>query len=127
MTIESDLGLRRVENLEDLRFVCFRVAVDLLAGERRTRRVAPGWVSDEPGHVADQKNDGVAQILKVLHLAEEHGVAQVQIGRRGVESGLHAQRPPGLQPLAEVLFADDFGHTFGEVGDLLIDVHLFLL
>ena len=59
------------------------------------------------------------QILKVLHLAQQDGVAQVQIGRGGVEARLHAQRPAGLggehQPLAQILFANDLRHAFAEV------------
>ena len=31
---------------------------------------------------ADHVDDAVAEILEVLHLADEHGVAEVEIGRR---------------------------------------------
>ena len=40
----------------------------------------------------------MAQILEVLHLAQQDGVAQVQIGRGGVEAGLDAQRRPFWRP-----------------------------
>ena len=52
----------------------------------------PVGIADQPGHIADQKNNGVAQVLKMFHLAQQHGVAQVQIGRGGIETGLDAQR-----------------------------------
>ena len=56
----------------------------------------------------------MAQILKMLHLAQQDGVAQMQIGRGGVEAGLHAQRATGsarglYQALAQILFANDLG------------------
>ena len=67
----------------------------------------------------------MAQILKVLHLAQQHGVAQVQVGRGGVEAGLDAQRRAGLcgldQALAQILFADDFRHAFLEICELFVD------
>ena len=46
-----------------------------------------------PGEVADHEDDAVAEILEVLHLADQHGVAEVQIGRRGVEADLDHQPP----------------------------------
>ena len=90
--------------------------------------VAAGGVADHPGHVADQENDGVAQILEVLHLAQQHGVAQVQIGRGRVEAGLDAQFAAGFggldQAFAQVFFADDLRHAFAQVGELFVDGHL---
>ena len=62
------------------------------ARHRRAGDVAAGRIADQAGHVADQEDHGVAQILEVLHLAEQDGVAQVQIGRGGIEAGLDAQR-----------------------------------
>ena len=79
----------------------------------------------KPGHIADQKDDGVAQILKVFHLAQKHGVAQVQIGRGGIEARLHAQRTAGLGGFREarlqVLFADDLREALLQVGELFGD------
>ena len=65
------------------------------ARERRARGVAARGIADHAGEVADQEDDRVAQILKVLELAEEHGVAEVEVGRGRVEAGFHAQRLAG--------------------------------
>ena len=82
----------------------------------------PGGIADHAGPFADQKNNGVAQVLKVLHLAQQHGVAQVQIGRGGIEAGLHAQRTAGLGGFGEarfqILFADDFREAFFQIRQL---------
>ena len=43
----------------------------------------------------------MAELLKVAQLADEHGVAEVQVGRGGVEAGLDAQRTPELEPLEQ--------------------------
>jgi hypothetical protein len=55
----------------------------------------------------------------MFHLAQQDGVAQVQIGRGGIEAGLHAQRPAGLgglnQSFAQVFFANDLGQTFLQI------------
>jgi hypothetical protein len=37
------------------------------------------------------------QLLELSHLPEEHGVTQVEIRSRRVETGLHAQRPAQRQ------------------------------
>ena len=104
--VEADLGFVGVQDFEDLRLISLGVAIDIGAGHRRARDVAAGGIADHAGSIADQKNDRVAQILKVLHLAQQHGVAQVQIGRRGIEAGLHAQRTAGLQGLREARLSD---------------------
>ena len=61
----------------------------------------------------------------MFHLAQQDGVAQVQICRRGIESRLHAQRPSRLgslgQTLPQVLFADQFRQSFFDVGELFVD------
>ena len=44
------------------------------------------------GHIADQENDRVAEILKMFHLAQKDGVAQMEIGCGGIEAGLYPQR-----------------------------------
>jgi hypothetical protein len=88
--VEANLSLLAVQDLEDLRFVGLGVRVDLRTGHRRTRRVASTGVADESGHVADQEDHGVAEILKVLHLAQQHSVAKVEVWRGGIESRLDA-------------------------------------
>ena len=64
------------------------------------------------------------ELLKVPQLAHQHGVAQVQIGCRGVEPRLHAQRAPGLaaifEALAQVGYADNLRRA------LLQQIHLFI-
>jgi hypothetical protein len=66
----------------------------------------------------------------MLHFAEEDGVAEVEVGGRGVEAGFDAQGAAsgvgGEEALAEVLFADDFGKAFAEVGELVFeDKHFY--
>ena len=67
----------------------------------------------------------MAEILEMFHLAQQHGVAQMQVGRGGIETGLNAQRPAGLgrlrQAFAQVLFANDLRETFLQVSQLLVD------
>jgi len=110
IAIETDLGLHWVEDLEHLRFVGLGVAVDFIACNRRPGDIAAGWVADQPGHVANHKDDGMAQVLKVFHFAQQDGVAKVQIGRRRVEAGFHAQGAIVLQgrgqALAQIFFTN---------------------
>ena len=62
---------------KNLRQVGLGVPLDFFRTQRRTRRRAPRWVANHTREVADQENDGVAQILKVLQLAHQHGVPEV--------------------------------------------------
>ena len=67
----------------------------------------------------------MAHVLEVLELAHEHGVAEMQIGRGGIEAGLHAHGLAGLagflQALAQVALADDFRRALAQVGKLLVN------
>jgi hypothetical protein len=66
----------------------------------------------------------MAELLEVAQLAHQHGVAQVQVGRGGVEAGLYSQGSSGFatifKALSQVGDADDLG------GALLEQVHLFV-
>ncbi len=89
--------------------------------------IAAGGIADQAGHVADQEDDAVAQVLEMFHLAQQHGVAQVQIGRGGIEAGLHAQGTAGLggalQAFPQILLANDFGEAFAEILHLFVESH----
>ncbi len=123
LAVEADLGLGRVEKLEDLRLVGFGVGVDLLARERRAGGVAPGGIADQPGEVADEEDDGVAHVLKVLQLAHEDGVAEMKVGRGRIHAQLDAHGPAGLQRLLETLaqvgLANDLHRALAQVLQLL--------
>ena len=96
----------------------------MFSGERLAGDVAAGGVADERGIVADQKDDRVAELLEVAELAHQHGVAQVQVGRGGIEADLDAQRAAGFaaifQALAQIADANDLCRA------LLEQVHLFV-
>jgi murein DD-endopeptidase MepM/ murein hydrolase activator NlpD len=47
------------------------------------------------GEVADQEDHLVPQVLQLAHLVEHHGVADVDVGRGGVQPELDAQRLAG--------------------------------
>ena len=123
--VEVDHSFLRIENLEDLRLVSFGVLLDLLAGKRRTRGRAARWVADHAGEIADQEDGSVAEILKVLQLAQNHRVAEMQVGSGRVHAELHAQRFARgarlLQLGAQVGFADDFRGALLEIRQLFVD------
>ena len=72
----------------------------------------------------------MAEILEVLELAHEHGVAEVQVGRGGVESGLHAEGTAGFarffEALAQIGDADDLRRALLEVVQLFVDGEEFV-
>ena len=67
------------------------------------------------------------EVLEVLHLPEEHGVAQVQVGRRRVEADLDGERATGVRRAFELGLQfgepDDVDAALGEVGELLVEGH----
>ena len=48
----------------------------------------------------------MAKLLEVAQLVDDHGMAEVQIGRGGVEPQLDAQLPPGGEFLFELCLDD---------------------
>jgi hypothetical protein len=66
------------------------VGVDLVARQHGARRRAPARVADAGRVVADDQHDDVTPILELAQLAKDDGVAEVDVGRRGVEAELHA-------------------------------------
>jgi hypothetical protein len=60
----------------------------------------------------------VAELLEVAQLAQQHCVAEMQVGCSRIESGFDAERAAGFaaffEAFAEVADADDFGGAFLE-------------
>jgi len=75
----------------------------------------------------DQENHRVAQILKVLHLAQQDGMAQMQVRSRRVEARLDPQRTIHLgslqQALAQIFLANDLRHPLAQIRQLFVDGH----
>ena len=64
--------------------------------QRRPRFRAAARIADQGRELADHEDDGVAEVLEVLHLPDQDGVAQVQIWRGRIESHLDRQLRAGL-------------------------------
>ncbi len=103
LAVEADLGLLGIQDLEALPLVGLGVLLDLLPGQGRPGRGASAGIADQPREIADQEDHPVPQVLEVPHLAQQHGVAEVDVGRRGVEADLDHERPPGLARAVELL------------------------
>jgi hypothetical protein len=67
----------------------------------------------------------VAHVLKVLELAHEHGVSEMQVGGGGIETGFHphglARGERLLDAVAQVALANDFSGALAQVVQLLVD------
>ena len=122
LAVVLDLGLLGVKDFEHLFEIRFRVGLDLLAGKRRARFGLAGGIADHGGKVPDKENGGVAHFLEVLQLADHHGVAQVNVRRRGIDAQLHAQGLAGLERLfqlrAQLRFGHDLRHALFQVREL---------
>ena len=123
LVVESDLGFLRIEDLENLSFVSLRVFEDLLVRQRRPRDLFPGRVPDHSREVADDEDDVMPELLKMLHLPDHDRVAEVKVGRGGIEADFHGQRLPARELGAEVFAIDQVDRSLGEVVELFVDVH----
>src|SRR5439155_22263793 len=106
-TVKACISIWRwSKNFVDLRHVGLGVAHDFFRTERRARSGAAGRVADHSGEVAYQERDCMPEILKVLKLAQQDSVAEMQIGRGGIKSGFDAKGLAGsagfLQLLAQL-------------------------
>jgi hypothetical protein len=106
--VVADLRLRCIQHQRSLPEIRLGVRLDLLTGQRWPGRIAPGRIADRSREVADQENDTMAEVLQLPHLVEHDRMAEMQVGRCGIEPQLDAQRLTGrFKPLKladEVLF-----------------------
>ena len=67
----------------------------------------------------------MAELLEVAHLAQEHGVAEVEVGRGRIEAGLDHQRLAGrsraLELGAELVLLDQVDGAAAQQRELLLD------
>jgi hypothetical protein len=103
LAVVADLGLVAVEHQRGLVEVGLRVRLDLLARERRARRVAAGRIADQRREIADQEDHRVPEVLQLAHLVQHDRVADVDVGRGRVEPELDAQRLAGGRAARELL------------------------
>jgi len=134
--IEAHFGALAVEHLEHLVFVGSRIGRHVLGRQRLAGGVLAGRVTDHPGEVADQEDHPVPQVLELPHLVKKHRVADMQVGRGRVETGLDPQRAAlaqaggqfihlhltnildgGLQLPVDVGDVDDVGIHDGQIQD----------
>ena len=72
--------------------VGFGVRLHLVLGQLGTRLGSSAGISDQRAEVADDEHDLVAEILELAKLAQADRVAEVNVGRGGIEALLHAKR-----------------------------------
>ena len=82
----------------------------------------PVGITNHSGEITDQEDHGVAQVLKMLELADEHGVSHVEIRSRGIKTGFHAHWLAGLQrvlkALAQLALVDNLRRALLDVSQL---------
>ena len=117
--VVAQRGLFGIEDFERLVDVGLGVRLDLFGRELRTRGVAARRVADERGAVADDERDAMAEVLELAELAQRHGMAQVDVGSRGIHAQLDVERLAAL----ELLEQGGFGHDLRGAGS--DDVQLF--
>ena len=123
LAVEHDLGLDRIEDLEDLLLVGLGVLQDLVRRQRRPRGLLAGRVADHPREIADEEDDPVPELLEVLHLPHDHGVAEVDVGSGRIEADLDRERLPARELRLQVVALDEIDRALGEEGQLFVEIH----
>jgi hypothetical protein len=105
------------QDLADLVDVRARVRVYLLGGEHGPRRRAARGVADARRVVADDQDDGVAEILELAQLLEHDRVPEMQVARGRIQPELDAQRAALGEPRLERALGEHVDRVAGqEVG-----------
>ena len=116
-----------IEDLERLLFVRLGVRFDFLARQGRPCSAAAGRVADQRGRCADYEDHGMSAFLKVPELSNDNRVAEMDIRRGGVKTGLDPQRPSffpgGDESLLQFVFGDDLDEAPAQIFQLLVDGH----
>ena len=89
--VVANLGAFTIKDFVNLLEIGGGIFAHLFASQRRAHFGTAGGIADHGGDIANQENGGVAFVLKVLELAQDYGVAEVQIGRGGVYAELDAE------------------------------------
>ncbi len=91
-----------VEDAEGLLGVGAGVLLDLLEREHGAGAVLVAGVADERREAADEQYRLVAEVLELAQLAHGDGVAEGEVGRRGVDAEIDAKGTALSQPLAQL-------------------------
>ena len=119
--VEADLGELGVQNLEHLAAIRVCIALEILPAQRFPGEVPAARIADETGEIADQEHHVMAELLELTHLVEEHGVPEVEVGRRGVETRLDAQRFAALELCDQISLQKDLVHTSANDGKRIVE------
>src|SRR5262249_22779476 len=90
-----------------------------------SRLRAAAGIAHEPGVIADDDHDGMAELLELAQLGEADRVSEVDIGRRGVKALLDAQRlisgQGALELADEALLGQDLFRAFADRFEMTLD------
>ena len=112
-----DLGLLAVEDEEDLIEVRLGVAVDLLLGEHGSCLGATAGIADQRRVIADDEHHRMTVFLEGSEDVEHHKVADVEVGRGGVQAELDPQPLSSLEAGAQMVLDVDLDRAFAQPGE----------
>jgi len=126
LRVIADFGAGRIQYQAGLGVVGLRIGLDLLARERRAGGIAPARVPDHGREIADQEDDGMAELLQLAHLVQHHRMAEVDVGCRRIQAQLDAQRntrcAAARQLLRELCFHQQFITATLDDGEIPLDL-----
>ena len=123
IAVENNLGAAGIENLEGLLAIGLGVGLDFFVGQVRPGGGTAAGIADHPRKITDDENGLMPEILEFAQLAQDDGVAEVNIGAGRIDSEFHAQRPAEGQLFPQLVLADNLGGAVPEKGERFIRLH----
>src|SRR5512134_293687 len=84
--VEPDSCLCRIEDLEDLRLVGLGVLQHIVLRQDLARFALACGIADHAGEIAYEECHFMAKVLELAHLLQKHGMAEMYVRGRGVET-----------------------------------------
>ncbi len=107
IAVANRFGAGRIENLEGLLAVTFRIGQHFLVRQVWPRCRSAARIADHSGKIANNEHCLVAEILKLPQFSQNDRVAEMNIRTRWIDTEFHAQGSAEREFFAQLNFADD--------------------
>ena len=100
LALPADLGLRLIDDMEELAHISVRVRFHLFRGEHGPHDRLAGRVADPRRPVSHDQHNLMTHLLQRSQLSQENRMPDVKVRLAGVKAQLEAQLLAGLQRLS---------------------------
>src|SRR6266481_7769572 len=114
LAIVTNLCLFDIDDFPRLCKIMLHIPLYIFFGKRRPGPVAARRVANPRGKIANNKDSLMPQFLKLSQFMEHNCVAQMKIGRRGINTKFHAELLRSRKRFCKMVFVDYFLDVSGQ-------------